>query len=48
MPTMQRECGWCGDDLGLVPCEPGCEGVSTGICDECLAGLFITDEEEAA
>ena len=48
MPTMQRECGWCGLDLGSVPCEPGCEGVSTGICDECLNGLFITDEEEAA
>lgn len=47
-PTLQRECGWCGLDLGSVPCAPGCDGVSHGICDECLNGLFLTDEEEAA
>lgn len=42
--TLSRECGWCGEHMGVVACAPGCEGVSTGICDDCCDALFIKSE----
>lgn len=47
---MKIICAWCDKDMGEVDGE-GVEGVSHGICDECLKkieaeeGLTVSEEE---
>lgn len=37
--VLVRVCAWCQADMGTKPCDPGCEGVTHGICPACADAM---------